>query len=255
MKKSVLLLCCLAIFWGFAGTGFAENSLKMHVIQASPIGFTDENGDPTGYHWDYLSAIETRSGVSMELFLTPYTRLWKSLKKGDHDGGIVYRSADRDDIVEYVAPIAERENIVIPKKGITLKSYDDLYQLKTIGTMQDLRLGDRFDADEKLQAKLQFAYDYDTLVKMLLQDRYEAIAGNSVALAYLLDKHDAVDAIALPGVVVGKRVEWLQFSKKSPHLDKLPALKKAIESLKAEGFFRQVLKKYISDEKMLKIVH
>ncbi len=255
MKKSVFLLCFLAMVSVLPWSGFAQDSLKMHVIQASPVGFTDENGDPTGYHWDYLSEIEKRSGVSMELFLAPYTRIWKSLKNGDHDGGIVYRSADRDAIVEYVAPIAERENIVIPKKGISLKSYEDLYQLKTIGTMQDLRLGDRFDADERIRAKLQFAYDYETLVKMLLQDRYEAVAGNSVALAYLLDKHDAVDAVALPGIGVGKRVEWLQFSKKSPHLDKIPALKKAIESLKAEGFFRQVLTKYISDEKMLGIIH
>lgn len=247
------LICFLFIISIFCTIASAEDILKMHVIDASPIGFYDEQKNPTGYHWDYMTEIQKRSGIPMKLILIPYSRIWQSLENGDHDGGIVYRSPDRDSIVVYAAPVAERKNVVISQKGIILNSYNDLYKLKSIATMRGVRLGDEFDADPNIIKILKSVYDYDTIVNMLIHGRYDAMAGNSVTMSYLLNKYNGVNEVELPGIVVGKRVEWLQFSKKSRHLDKIPKLKETIEELKNEGFFDKVLEKYIG-KKLIKVI-
>ena len=77
----------------------ADSCIKMHVIDNAPIGYINEQGKPTGTHWDYLTAISDRSGICIKKELLPYARLWENLKNGIHDGGIVVRSQNRDSFV------------------------------------------------------------------------------------------------------------------------------------------------------------
>lgn len=244
MKKLVFLF----LFFSKIGpslTHGAENCIRMHVIQNAPIGYY-KNGQPTGTHWDYLLAIEKHSGICIQKYLLPYARLWKSLEEGDHDGGIIFRSPGRENFVEYVAFIRSLKIVVIPRKKITLKKYADLQGL-IIGKTRGTRLNNQFDSDNTLK-KLNLT-NYDMVAKMIRFGRLDAIAGSGVVLGYQLSKHQALDQVNLSGhLVLGKREQWLQISKKSKHANKIPKLKKTIIELQAKGIFDQIMTQHYGKE-------
>jgi ABC-type amino acid transport substrate-binding protein len=49
-------------------------------------------------------------------------------------------------------------------------------------------------------------------------------------------------------LVLGEKEQWLQLSKKSQHLDKIPQLRIAIEKLKQDGSLDAIMDKYYGDE-------
>jgi ABC-type amino acid transport substrate-binding protein len=219
----------------------AESCLNFHVINNRPLGYVDENGQPTGIHWEFLTALEARSGLCINKKLFPYARIWKSMEFGTHDGGIVFRSPDRDSLVDYIAPICTVQTLVIPRKEITLEKYDDLIGL-TIGKVRGIRLDERFETDTNI-IKLEMN-SYDQLFKTIQLKRIDAIAGSQLALSSVVDSA-AADAIDITGkLVLGERVQWLQFSKKSQHLKNIPILRKAVEELVHEGVFDAIISKY-----------
>lgn len=243
MNHKRIIVVCMLFLAVFCSTGMAEDTLDIHIIASEPLGYVDSNGYNTGYHWDYAKALETISGLNFRQTLMPYSRIWHSLENGAHDGGIVFRSANRDAYVEYVAPLITIKNVVIARKGIELNTYEDLYRLKTIGTMPN-RLDPRFDSDEKLKDIKTILHDYTTMVKMIREKRLDAIAGNGLALNYLLKKYEGLEDVQIPGIVLGERESWFQLSKKSQHLDKMPVLSQAIRTFMESGEYDRIMEKY-----------
>jgi len=82
-----------------------------------PLGYVNANGQTLGVHWDYLAAIERESSLCINKKLLPYPRIWKSIKTGAHDGGIVFRSAERSGLVTYVRLIRSVKTIVVFATG------------------------------------------------------------------------------------------------------------------------------------------
>jgi len=217
----------------------------MHVINNAPMGYIDTDGQATGVHWDYLTAIEKKSGVCINKRLMPYARLWRSLEDGQHDGGIIFRSPSREQAIKPVAQIRNLRTLVIPKKGTTLKTYTDLSGL-IIGKTRGTRLNDRFDNDTTL-LKLELN-DYAQAAKMIQRGRVDAIAGSGVLLNYHLSKQQLLNQVDLSqSFTLGRREQWLQLSKKSNHLSKTPRLKQATEQLRAEGVLDRIMTKYHGD--------
>ncbi len=221
---------------------YGSECMNMHVIDNAPMGYIDANGQPTGVHWEYLAAIENKSGICINKKLLPYSRLWASLAAGTHDGGIIFRSPDRDYLIEAVALIRTLQTVVIPRKGITINSYEDLTGL-IIGKTRGTQLSDRFDADDTLK-KYRLNH-YQQAAKMIRAGRLDAVAGSDAVLHYQLAKYGAIQYVDLQGSFnLGYREQWLQLSKKSKHLDKVEALKKAITALRTEGVLNAIIDKY-----------
>lgn len=234
-----LLLGSIALFG--AQPSFAQGCIELHVIKNRPLGYIDDTGQPTGIHWEFLNEVESRSGLCIHKKLMPYPRVWKSIQFGKHDGGIVFRSPDRDELVEYVAPVFTVRTVVIPRKGLTLERYDDLYKI-IIGKVRGTKLGNRFDEDTELMT-LEL-HQYDQVVGMIKRGRIDAMAGSGLGLS-ILTELEAREYVDLDGkFILGERVQWLQLSKKSQHLDKLPQLQQAVKSLVEEGVFEVIMDKY-----------
>ena len=71
----------------------------------------------------------------------------------------------------------------------------------------------------------------------------------AVVLSYQLKKLHALNSVDLTHkLVLGEKEQWLQLSKKSQHLDKIPQLKLAIEKLKKNGSFAKIMDKYYGNE-------
>ena len=219
-----------------------EECIKFHVMHSEPIGYINDQGKPTGIHWEYLEALSEHSGLCINAQLMPYARIWKSIEYGNHDGGIIFKSESRDPLVQYAEHIQTTPTVVIALKGITLKKYSDLSNLH-IGTMKGAHLSQRFDNDKSLNLLKLISFDQGT--RMINLRRLDAVAGNAFLLAYQLQKFGVLDKVDLNNQLkLGEKEQWLQMSNKSQHLKHLPALKKSVEALKKSGVFRKIFVKY-----------
>lgn len=219
-----------------------KECLNFHVIHSEPHGYINKEGVPKGIHWEYLEAIREHSGLCINLSLFPYARIWKSIKNGAHDGGIIFKSQSRTNLVEYVGHIQTTPTVVIPLKNITLETYSDLNNL-SIGNIRGAHLSKKFDNDKDLN--IVQLVNYEQEARMIKLKRLDAISGNEYALKYQLKKHKALNEVDLNSQFkLGEKEQWLQLSKRSQHLDKLPILQKSITSLKNSGIFHEISLKY-----------
>lgn len=236
-----------AMLWAFLICIFslpalAEDCLRMHVIQNSKMGYIDENGNPAGAHWEFLSAIEERSGICMDKILLPIPRLWAAIELGDVDGGVVFRSPERENLYWPIAPTMNIFNVVIPRAGLSIRDYDDLKGLN-IGVTRGTQLNDQFDSDSSL-SKVELS-SYEQMIKMVAAKHLDAIAGSGVSLTSELSKQGFDDRVNFMGAInLGSREQWLLMSRKSNNLNKGAALRQATEALKKEGVFDLIMDKY-----------
>lgn len=220
----------------------ASECLEFHVIENKPQGYQYSTSHTKGVHWEYIEAIESESGLCIKKTLTPYARIWRSLEEGNHDGGIIFSSPDRADIVRLIAPIREIKTVVVAKKSQQLEHYDDLYRL-SIGKVRGSRLNDQFDNDDELN--IVNLTHYSQATKMLSKDRIDAMAGGAQMIAYQLHTNN-MNSLLDSGnrLVLGSRTQWLQMSQKSQHLDKADELAAAINRLVENGTFDDIMEKY-----------
>jgi polar amino acid transport system substrate-binding protein len=232
----------LILLFFIAFPAFAQPCLDMHVIQNAPIGYLDSEGNPTGTHWDYLDAIAEHSGLCINKRLLPYARVRASLEQGGHDGGIMFRSEDLDSKIQAAAHIRSLAVVVIPRKGISIDTYEDLKGLQ-IGKTRSTRLNSRFDTDTALRKyKLN---NYEQAVKMIAAGRLDAVAGSQLVLSYQLNKLDAFDKVDMKGsYVLGHQEQWLQFSVQSQYTDKIPLLRSTVDTLRSQGVLDRIMAKH-----------
>jgi ABC-type amino acid transport substrate-binding protein len=223
-----------------------SNCLDLHVIANAPIGYINQHNIHQGVHWDYLLAIEKESNLCLNKTLLPYARIWQSIRVGKHDGGIIFKSNSRSNIVEYVAPIRSVKTVVVPLKGISIKSYADLRHI-IIGKTRGTHLSKKFDSDKNLQ--IVELNNYQQAAKMIEHGRIDAIAGSALVISYQLNKYNMFTHVDIDNKwVLGEKEQWLQLSSKSSHLDKTPQLKEAIEKLQKNGSFDKIMNKYYGDK-------
>lgn len=212
------------------------------MIKNSPLGFLDESKKLRGVHTEYLSAIAKDSGVCIKRRLLPYPRIWESIKKRGHDGGIIFKSASRSANIEYVALIRTVKTIVITAKGRAVENFEDLKTLK-IGKTKGTHLSKTFDNDPELQ--LVEVTNYAQAIKMLKSGRIDAVAGSALVLSYQFNKHDALDAVELSNrFVLGEKEQWLQLAEHAISADVSKALKDSVERLKQQGVLDAIMDKY-----------
>lgn len=216
------------------------------MINNAPLGFKNADKESVGVHWEYLKALEKETGFCINKTIFPYARIWQSLKFGKHDGGIMFKSDLHSNIVEYVALIRSVKIVVMPIMGVDIKSYKDLYELN-IGKTRKTSLSNRFDQDTDLNTiELN---NYGQAIKMIKLARIDAIAASALVLSYQLKMYDALDYVNYKNkLTLGEKEQWLQFSKKSKHLDKIPLLEKAIEKLQLDGTFDLIMEKYYGEQ-------
>lgn len=244
VTKKIIHYCCalIAVLSTNVTASPQSKCLNFHVIHSEPIGYINAQGQATGVHWEYLQALKKHSGLCMNLSLMPYARIWESIKNGQHDGGIIFKSTNRSDIVEYAGHIQNVPTVVIPLKGIALHNYNDLYGL-IIGNMRGVHLSKKFDNDKALNLVELTNFEQET--KMIKLKLLDAIAGNGFALIYQLNKYEVLEKVSVENLLkLGEKEQWLQLSRKSDQLDQIPILEKSLAELKEKGVFRDILLKY-----------
>ena len=218
-----------------------EQCLSMHVISNIAAGYINEADELAGFHVDFLTALEKRTGICMDKKLLPYARAQLGIKFGEHDGGLIVSSENIDADVIYIEKIVSSNTVIIPKKGLNLDSYEDLLKIK-IGKIRGATLNKRLNNDKNIL--FVAIKNYSQGLQLLKKGRIDAIAGNGLGLSRI-GKGNMFDDVNLAGKLnVGQRDIWLVLSRKSQHLDKIQALRIGAQDLINEGVVDKFLQKY-----------
>jgi polar amino acid transport system substrate-binding protein len=216
--------------------------LNFHVIHSEPLGYLNEQGKVVGTHVDIINEVAKYTGLCIKTILMPYPRVWQGIELGKHDGGIVFRSKARAHIVDYVAKIRSVRVAVVARSPIELNTYDDLMGL-SIAIRRGVHLSEQFDNDSELA--IMEVNQYEQVIKMLMHDRVDAIAGSVFVLHYVLKVTNGLDKVDFSKKFnLGMKEQWLQLSKKSKHKDKIPMLNKAVQALISNGTLDEITEKY-----------
>ncbi|WP_435234588.1 substrate-binding periplasmic protein [Psychromonas sp. PT13] len=221
-----------------------RDCLSMYVVVNNSSGFLDANGQIAGYHVDFLNELETRSGLCINKKLVPYSRALKGLEYGEYDAGIVAKTDYLSQKVLYLNKLITSKTVIIPRKGLTLNTYQDLENI-IIGRFRGVDLNDILAT--KLHFSLVDLYSYEHGLKMLKVGRIDAIVGNNLGLS-IIPKLGMLNDVNLPGsLVIGSREVWFVASKRFKDKNKINLLRMAVNSMIADGKLDRILAKYFGE--------
>lgn len=244
---------CFIILFSMLNTR-AEVDLTFHVIAAQPFGYLADDGEPTGLHYELIQQLSIRSGIKIRPVIMPYNRIWTTMENGGHDGGVVWRSAERDALVHYLSYVWTDYLTVLTLKNKEVNDYSELQLDKKVGVMTSSSINDRFNNDNEIDKVM--IPKYDNAVSMLSARRVDAIVGNIFAYIYIAKKQAVLEKLSLPGLYLGHREQWLQISKKSKVLKRLTKEKRnevmdklaiTMKTMVADGTIRKLNEKYYGD--------
>ncbi|WP_413701056.1 substrate-binding periplasmic protein [Psychromonas sp. KJ10-10] len=222
-----------------------KKCLSMHIVFNASAGYLNETGKVVGFHVDFLNALERKTGFCMNKKLLPYARAKRSIELGGHDGGILASESDLDKSVIYIAKLLTSKTIIIPKKGLTLKNYNDLTKI-VIGKVRGAKLDEAIDNDKNISFLEVSNYKHG--LEMLKKGRIDAIAGNSLGLT-VISELGMNDEVNLSGkYVLGQREVWFLLSNKSEYITKVEQLREATLALIEENIVDDILHKYFKFE-------
>jgi polar amino acid transport system substrate-binding protein len=236
-------MCGALLLWaGMAGAA----QYRVDLIQLEPWAFA--NPDPAsrepfaGIIVELLKEFEKRSGHTTRKTLTPYLRVERDLASAHTDFTIIAWDDARAAFASKGVVIVPLEFGVRAKKGVELKSYEDL-RPAVISVSRGLRIEPRFDADETL--KKDWVVDYTTGInKTLANHGTDAVAGSLVAINYIIKKIGAQerfgDALVLRTVHLS-----VTFAKKSPLIDSEASVNAVFKAIVEDGTAGRIVDKWL----------
>lgn len=160
---------------GLSGQPSADDT-KFSILELQPYGYSADDGSSKGYLYEFGRAVFLDAGFNPDnVRLTPLKRLIRDMNNGAEDCTFL---AQTPYVKSHYVMVEDLEIFidvgVVPKRGITLETYEDLAGLR-IAIPHGAKILDRFDNDDTLQ-KINSA-DYKNSVVLLDRGRVDAMAG------------------------------------------------------------------------------
>lgn len=238
MRTPLFLALLAAMTLTLAGPAAARD-LKFITLDVAPwASINPANGEAVGVFPAVVRELERRTGHKIAMALHPFVRIDHELESGGQDCTIIVWSDHREPFVEKGELVASHVIGVVARKGVPLKSYEDLRSLN-ISVLRGLSLSPRFDSDAGI--KKYFDTDYATGIRKIAHNRLDAVAG-AIPTILFLARQDGLSAYLGDQLVLGEVPLVLQCSKKSPNLDVMPDLNKAIQDMRNDGTIERINK-------------
>lgn len=176
------MLTCLFLKLTNAHAEENTTQVKMLTMEQIPYGYFTGENKPTGVLFDIANAILKTSGVSSSNTIVPVSRLVMRMTNTPNSCTIAIDSdsLSTENKIEKLGFTLSAG--IIPKKGLEIKTYDDLYDLRIA-----IPLGMRFDNQLYDDPSLDIIRPpkYSNAIRMLMSDRVDAVAGAIFILRYL----------------------------------------------------------------------
>jgi len=251
IKGLVLLALGFLASAGTATAAEIKQTLRFGVMELTPYGFYDKQGNPQGDLFEISHEILKEGNFEGGVVIEPIKRLTKRfLVKRDLDcfiAGDVPFIRDRYAMVEHTG--IDVEFGILPRRGVTLSTHEDLKSLR-IGLPLGVTIGSQFDHDETLK-KVQVK-DYETGMAMLARDRIDAIAG-VIGSLQVSGKRRGVTSQSYGSPMITKRVPlWLACRHEYLDAKKEAAIRLVTVKLRENGTMDRIVQKYRSDKPLSK---
>lgn len=219
-----------------------KNCLDFHVINSEPVGYINDENQLVGSQVEMLNALEAESGICINKTLMSFVDLWKSIERKEHDGGFILKNQQKIHLVKPLGLATHINNLVVPRTGISIKQFKDLYPL-SIARAAGSYVGQRLIQDKKIT--LVDINNYENVFNLLKVNRIDAIVGSEIVIKHQAKKRTQVDNINFPGSLkVGKHEIWLQLSLREHQPETIIALQNALKALREKKTFESILDKY-----------
>jgi polar amino acid transport system substrate-binding protein len=218
-------------------------------ISGPPLGFFDENSQPTGSDIDLGNELAKRLGVKAEWANTPFAGIVPALQAKNCDAILsqLFDKPARREVIDFVDYMYSSQALLVAKGNPkNIKSLDDLSGIKIAAengtTIQSLveEQNKKFTEAGKAPAQL-VVFPKDNDARQALQTGQVDVYGTTLESAgYFLQKAGHIFDIG--GDPFGKILTGIAIRKDDPELK--AALQAAYDSMKADGSHLAILKKW-----------
>jgi len=213
------------------------SNLQIITEELAPYNFMSKEGEITGQSTEVVREILTRLGQEVEIQLMPWNKGYVlALSKPDVILYSTFRTAERENLFNWVGPIASDEMFFYARKGsdIIIRSLENTKTVGAIGVVKD-------DARHQLLTK-----NHITNLKLYRSDVdcYKALASGEVELVLGIN-HTMAKMAALAGVdpsefkavyVLRKTPMYIAFNKNIP-VNIVKQWQDALNEMKRDGTF------------------
>ncbi|MCQ2082676.1 MAG: basic amino acid ABC transporter substrate-binding protein [Lachnospiraceae bacterium] len=249
MKKFVATLLAVAMVLSMSACGSSSNDVLADGVltvgtnaEFPPFEFIGDDGQPDGFDIALIKAVGEKLGVKVEVSNMEFASLVTSIgSKIDVAIAGMTVTEERKQAVEFSNPYYDAVQYVILPKDSAIKTADDLVG-KTIG----VQLGTTGDfIAQDIQDSTVSAYNKAVdAVNDLINGRVDVvIIDKNPALVFESKYSDSV--VAVDGAQYGFEVEQYAIAMPKGNTELVEKVNKAIEELKADGTFDQLVEKYI----------
>lgn len=161
-----------------------------------PHQFADERGRPAGFDVDLLQAVAEEAGIDLELRLAAWPEILQRLEAGltDVSPG-AYRSAVREQTLDFTTPIAHTHHAVFVRRGSDIRSLEDLKGRRVLVNRSGYH--EELIREERLPVEAIAADGPEQMMLRLARgDADAAVLLNTQAL-YLIRRHHLRDVRSL----------------------------------------------------------
>lgn len=236
-KKKIFCAVFLTIIIS-SETAYAED-LSFITIDVAPwASINSETGEMEGAFIEIVKEISKRINRKIAITITPFARVDRELETGSHDCTILVARPDtlviKGDVISY-HPMG-----VIPRKGFTITTYEDIQSLR-LSVIRGATMTPRFDEDTEIYKE----YDTDYLIglRKLSRGRLDGIVGAIPTLLYIAKQEGVDDQLGEPFALTEVPLLF-QCSKNSTNLNIMQPINKAIADMKQEGVIKQIQTRY-----------
>lgn len=247
-KKGFFFMFVFNLFLGFMFSAVLNASeLTIYTEDEPPFQFVDKNGKLTGYTVELVREIQKRVGTDYPIKMVPWARGYDAIQR---EPNVVLfsmsRTAERNPLFQWVGPIMESIYAFYAKadSDITVSSLEEAKKVKSIGVyLNDVR--DIFLTQAGFK-NLDKTIDPTVNYKKLMAGRLTLLADSPSTL-----EAEAREAGFSPKdfklvYIFFSSQSYIAFSKDtSPEIVK--AWNNALKSMKKDGTFKIIFKKYFPD--------
>lgn len=239
--RGAFLIGLLAL--GLTGSCAWAKNLRIVTIDSAPFGLIAKDGSPAGMMFEIGNLIAKEAGFTATNQIIPYARTIPVVVNGDADFVVRYSDPKLTEGAVPVARVLSLPSIVFGKPSLQLKTLHDLHG-KTVGRPRGGWFDDDFETDSAI---LKYeTNNYPQALKMLLNDRFDAVIGSSVGLYYNASTLGITREQLGKPLVLSTRHFELHFSKKTADDTTITALKDAILRLHKRNEIKNIVNRYLS---------